>query len=128
MENRKFDYEALKKEAAKCLKKSGSMLGKDDVFTPLFKEFLEEALEGELDAHLEEDPEPNRKNGKGKKRVKTPNGEVQIDTPRDRNGTFEPELLPKRQKSLGVDMDRQIIATYVRGASYDDIRDHLMDL
>ena len=62
------------------------------------------------------------------KRVKTPNGEVQIDTPRDRNGTFEPELLPKRQKSLGVDMDRQIIATYVRGASYDDIRDHLMDL
>ncbi|MBP7269167.1 MAG: hypothetical protein KBA16_06365 [Bacteroidia bacterium] len=35
MENRKFDYEALKKEAAKCLKKSGSMLGKDGVFTPL---------------------------------------------------------------------------------------------
>ena len=119
MENKKFDYEAFKKEAAERLKKSGSML---------FKEFLEEALEGELDAHLEEDPEPNRKNGKGKKRVKTPNGEVQIDTPRDRNGTFEPELLPKRQKSLGVDMDRQIIATYVRGASYDDIRDHLMDL
>ena len=76
MENKKFDYEAFKKEAAERLKKSGSMLGKDDVFTPLFKEFLEEALEGELDAHLEEDPEPNRKNGKGKKRVKTPKGEV----------------------------------------------------
>lgn len=128
MENKKFDYEAFKKEAAERLKKGGSMLGKDGVFTPLFKEFLEEALEGELDAHLEEDPEPNRKNGKGKKRVKTPNGEVQIDTPRDRNGTFEPELLPKRQKSLGVDLDRQIIALYARGASYGDIRDHLMDM
>ena len=39
MENKKFDYEAFKKEAAERLKKSGSMLGKDDVFTPLFKEF-----------------------------------------------------------------------------------------
>ena len=76
MENKRSDYEAYKKEAAERLKKGGSMLGKDGVFTPLFKEFLEEALEGELDAHLEEDPEPNRKNGKGKKRVKTPNGEV----------------------------------------------------
>lgn len=52
MENKKFDYEAFKKEAAERLKKSGSMLSKDGVFTPLFKEFLKEALEGELDAPL----------------------------------------------------------------------------
>ena len=44
MENKKFDYEALKKGAALRLKKGGSMLGKDGVFTPLFKEFFEEAL------------------------------------------------------------------------------------
>lgn len=128
MEKKKFDYESFKKEAAERLKKGESMLGKDGVFTPLFKEFLEEALEGELEAHIEEDPEPNRKNGKGRKTVKTPNGTVEIETPRDRNGTFDPELLPKRQKSLGVDLDRQIIALYARGASYGDIRDHLMDM
>jgi hypothetical protein len=93
MEKKKFDYEAFKKEAAERLKKGGSVLGRDGVFTPLFKEFLEEALEGELEAHIEEDPEPNRKNGKGKKTVKTPNGAVEIETPRDRNGTFEPELI-----------------------------------
>ncbi len=128
MDKKKFDYEAFKKEAAERLKKGGSVLGRDGVFTPLFKEFLEEALEGELEAHIEEDPEPNRKNGKGKKTVKTPNGAVEIETPRDRNGTFEPELIAKRQKTLGVDLDRQIISLYARGASYGDIRDHLMDM
>lgn len=128
MEKKKFDYEAFKKEAAERLKNGGSVLGRDGVFTPLFKEFLEEALEGELEAHLEEDAEPNRKNGKGKKTVKTPNGAIEIETPRDRNGTFEPELIAKRQKTLGVDLDRQIIALYARGASYGDIRDHLMDM
>lgn len=128
MEKKKFDYESFKKEAADRLKNGGSMLGKDGVFTPLFKEFLEEALEGELEAHLEEEPLLNRKNGKGKKTVRTPNGAVEIETPRDRNSTFEPELLPKRQRSLGVDLDRQIIALYARGASYGDIRDHLMDM
>ena len=103
-------------------------MGRDGVFTPLFKEFLEEALDGELEAHIEEDPVPNRKNGKGRKTVKTPNGALEIETPRDRNGTFEPELIPKRQKTLGVDLDRQIISLYARGASYGDIRDHLMDI
>lgn len=128
MEKKKFDYEAFKKEAAERLKNGGSVLGRDGVFTPLFKEFLEEALDGELEAHIEEDPVPNRKNGKGRKTVKTPNGALEIETPRDRNGTFEPELIPKRQKTLGVDLDRQIISLYARGASYGDIRDHLMDI
>lgn len=128
MEKKKFDYEAFKKEAAERLKNGGSVLGRDGVFTPLFKEFLEEALDGELEAHIEEDPVPNRKNGKGRKTVKTSNGALEIETPRDRNGTFEPELIPKRQKTLGVDLDRQIISLYARGASYGDIRDHLMDI
>ncbi len=93
----------------------------------MLKEFLEEGLEGELEAHLEEDPTANRKNGKGRKKVKTSMGQVEVATPRDRNGTFDPELLPKRQRTLGVDLDRQIIALYARGASYGDIRDHVWD-
>lgn len=123
-----FDFEAFKKQAAARLKKGESLLGKEGVFTPLIKEFLEEALEGELEAHIESQEEANRKNGKGRKQVKTPIGNVEISTPRDRNGTFEPELLPKRHKTLGVDLDRQIIALYARGASYGDIRDHLSEL
>ncbi len=85
-------------------------------------------MHGELEAHLELEEEPNRKNGKGKKRVKTPVGNIEIETPRDRNGTFEPEIVAKRQKTLGVDLDRQIIALYARGASYGDIRDHLSEM
>lgn len=128
MEKQSFDFEAFKKEAASRLKKGETLLGRDGVFTPLLKEFLEEALEGELEAHIEETPEPDRKNGKGKKRVKTPVGNIEIATPRDRNGSFEPEILPKRHRTLGVDLDRQIIALYARGASYADIRDHLWDM
>lgn len=129
MEKKNFDFESFKKQATSRLKNGESLLGKDGVLTPLLKEFLEGALDGELEAHLEEDPaENNRKNGKGRKQVKTSIGTVDINPPRDRNGSFEPELIPKRHKPLGVDLDRQIIALYARGASYSDIRDHLMDM
>lgn len=127
-EKQSFDFEAFKKQAASRLKKGETLLGKDGVFTPLLKEFLEEAMNGELEAHIEEKEAPNRKNGKGKKQVKTTVGNVDIETPRDRNGTFEPEIIAKRQKTLGVDLDRQIIALYARGASYSDIRDHLSEM
>ncbi|WOK04924.1 IS256 family transposase [Imperialibacter roseus] len=127
MEKGKFDYETFKKSATQRLKQGDSLLGKEGVFTPLLKEFLEEALSGELDAHLDEEV-PNRKNGKGSKVLKTSLGNVEIDTPRDRNGTFDPEMVPKRQRTLGVDLDRQILALYARGASYGDISDHLQEM
>lgn len=128
MEKQTFDFDAFKKSAAARLKAGDSLLGRDGVLTPLLKEFLEQTLEGELEAHLQEDETPNRKNGKGQKRLKTSLGPVEMATPRDRNGTFEPEMVAKRQRTLGVDLDRQIIALYARGASYSDIRDHLMDM
>ena len=128
MEKQTFDFEAFKKQAATRIKNGETLLGKEGVLTPLLKEFLEGALEGELEAHIEEGEEANRKNGKGKKQVKTPVGSVDIATPRDRNGTFEPEIVAKRSKTLGVDLDRQIIALYARGASYGDIRDHLSEM
>lgn len=127
-EKQSFDFDAFKKQAASRLKSGETLLGKDGVFTPLLRDFLEEALDGELEAHLEAEQENNRKNGKGKKRVKTTLGHVDIATPRDRNGNFEPEIIPKRHKTLGVDLDRQIIALYARGASYGDIGDHLSDM
>lgn len=125
MEKQRFDFEAFKKTAAARLKKGDSLLGKEGVFTPLLKEFLEEALSGELDVHIEDSEEPNRKNGKGRKQLKTSLGSVEIETPRDRAGTFEPEIVAKRQRTLGVDLDRQILALYARGSSFGDISGHL---
>lgn len=67
-----FDFEAFKARGGHPDQERDTLLGKDGVLTPLFKEFLEGALEGELDAHLEESEDPYRKNGKGRKQVKTP--------------------------------------------------------
>ena len=61
MEKKKFDYEAFKKEAAERLKKGCSVLGKDGVFTPLFKEFLEEAFRNtSASKRLPATPEPTK--------------------------------------------------------------------
>ena len=123
-----FDFDQFKQQAQEKLKAGGTLLGTDGVLTPLIKEFLEETLEAELDVHLDEPGPRNRRNGKGKKTVKTALGQVEIDTPRDRNASFEPKLVPKRQSRLGTDLDRQIIALYARGSSYGDIRDYLADM
>lgn len=128
MKKEEFDYEAFKAQALKELLDGGDLLGKEGVFTPLLKDFLEESLEGELDAHLEEAPPTNRRNGKGKKQVKTSMGQLNIQTPRDRDSTFSPELLPKRQSRLGTSLERQILALYARGSSYSDICDYLSEM
>lgn len=130
MKNEKsgFDFDKFKEQTKSKLQKGDSLLGKEGVLTPLLKEFLEETLEGELEDHLDETRSLNRKNGKGKKVVKTSIGPVEITTPRDRNGTYDPQIVAKRHRSLGVDLDRQIIALYARGSSLTDIRDHLEEL
>ena len=67
MEKQGFDFAAFKKEATARLKKGETLLGRDGVFTPLLKEFLEEAMDAELESHIDLEDAPNRKNGKGKK-------------------------------------------------------------
>lgn len=128
MKDTKFDYEAFKEQAIERLKAGKGLVGSEGAFTPLIKSFLEEALQGELEEHISQEEQPNRKNGKGKKRVRTSSGEVVIQTPRDRAGTFDPKILPKRTKNLPSDIERQIIALYARGNSYGDIRDFLEEM
>lgn len=123
-----FDYAAFKEEAHKRLLNGGDLLGKDGALTPFLKDFLEESLSVELDVHLANETIRNRKNGKGKKQVKTSKGAVEICTPRDRVGTFDPNLIPKRQTSAGLGLKRQIITWYARGSSYNDIFDHLYEM
>ncbi|MEO0899010.1 MAG: IS256 family transposase [Bacteroidota bacterium] len=123
MEN--FDFESFKAEALEKLKAGKGLSGKDGAFTPLLKAFLEEALKGELDVHLAEEDQSNRKNGKSSKKLRSSHGEFELDTPRDRAGSFDPKIVGKRQKNLPSDIERQIIALYARGSSMGDIRDFL---
>lgn len=128
MKEGKFDFEEFKTQALADLKAGKGFTGAEGAFRPLFKMFLESALEGELEAHLEEGEQKNRKNGKGKKRVRTTGGEVEISTPRDRASTFDPKILAKRQKHLPADIERQIFVLYARGNSYGDIRDFMDEM
>jgi len=121
MENEKFDFEAFKKEAIKKIKAGNGLSGSEGAFTPLLKAFLEEALQGEIEEHISQEDLPNRKNGKGSKVVRSSLGQFELQTPRDRAGTFNPKLVAKRQKNLPSDIERQIFALYARGSSLGDI-------
>lgn len=112
-----FDFE----EALKALQSGKAITGKDGVLTPLIKKLTEAALEGELDSHLAEEVVPNRKNGKTSKTVKSTAGPFELDTPRDRAGTFEPQLVKKHQTSVSDEIEAKILSMYGLGMSYRDI-------
>jgi len=125
-----FNYDDFEKEALDKLKRGVSLEGKDGVLAPLLKRLLDASLQGELEGHLlegraQETGRNNRRNGLSTKKVKTLYGPIDITTPRDRNGSFEPEILPKRQTTLGDGLDHKIIGLYALGMSYTDICDHL---
>lgn len=130
MKEEKFDFEAFTRQAGEQLRKGRPFTGKDGVFTPLIKRILEASLEGELDDHLEETREEtrNRRNGHNTKNLKSSLGSIEIFSPRDRNATFEPQTIPKRQRTLSEDIDKQILALYSRGMSYSDIQSHIKDM
>ncbi|MCF3868244.1 transposase, partial [Salmonella enterica subsp. enterica serovar Weltevreden] len=77
--------------------------------TQLIKLLTEASLSAELESHLGSDVEANRKNGSGKKTIKAPTGTFVLATPRDRNGTFEPQLVKNHQTTLSDEIERKII-------------------
>ena len=119
-----FDMEA----ALKALREGQDLTGKDGILTPLIKQLTEAAMKAELDHHLANEDTPNRKNGKTSKTIKGPTGSFEIDTPRDRAGTFEPQLIKKHQTHLTDELERKILALFALGNSYQDIRGHIADL
>ena len=123
-----FDFTSFEQQAINQLRSGKPLEGKDGILAPLIKRLVEASLEGELDAHLEEDTDTNRRNGKTTKQVKTGFGTVPITTPRDRNGSFEPQTLAKRQTTLGEALDHKVISMYGKGMSYSDICAHLEEL
>lgn len=128
MKKKEFDYENFEREAIEGLRSGKKLEGKDGVLAPLLKRILEAGMQGELQAHLDGDESANRRNGKMSKGVKTSFGKVVIETPRDRNSTFDPQILPKRKTVLGEALDHKVISLYSYGMSYNDIVKHLDEM
>lgn len=126
-----FNFNEFKEEAISQIKKGQPLTGKGGILTPLLKELLESALEGEMDAHLQESHESglsNRRNGKSSKTLKTGSESFELLTPRDRDGSFEPEIVKKRQTVLNESLDNKILALYAIGMSYEAISEHLAEM
>jgi putative transposase len=119
-----FDFD----EALAALRNGQDLTGKDGILTPLIKQLTEAALKAELETHLEQEEAPNRKNGTSKKTVKSSTGSFELETPRDRSGTFEPKLVKKHQTHLTDDIERKVLSLFALGNSYQDIAGHIADL
>lgn len=122
--------EELQKKALEQLKSGKSLFGKDGAFAPLLKNFIEKALDAEMDGHLDENQreQGNKRNGKGKKTIKSRSGSFEIDTPQDRHSSFEPELVRKRQTILAESLEGKILGLYGLGMSYRDISKHIEEM
>jgi len=125
-----FDYESFKQRAIKGLYEGKPLTGENGLFAPLLKHFLETALEGEMDGHLSQTrhTEQNRRNGKTTKTVKSSAGLLDLTTPRDRSGTYQPQLVPKRQTVLTPQLEQKVLSLYSVGTSYSDITQHLQEM
>lgn len=123
-------YAEMQKKALEQLRTGKSMLGKDGAFAPLFKQFLEAALEAEMESHLDEQERNNgnKRNGKGKKTLKTNAGEVDISTPQDRQSSFEPQIVKKRETILAESLTSKILGLYGLGMSLRDISRHIEEM
>ena len=108
-----------------------------DVYTLLresFKDILQELMEAELDASLGYEKNQkgdcitsNKRNGHSPKTLKSQYGEFRIDVPRDREGEFEPKLIPKYQRDISG-IEEKVISLYARGMSTRDIHDQIQEL
>ena len=118
-------------DAVQQLLKGKNINGKDGVLAPLVKQLVEAALEAELDSHITQDVfsgNKNRKNGKTSKTIKSTNGTFELNTPRDRIGSFEPQLVKKNQTTISNEIEERILSMYGLGLSYRDIIKHIEEI
>ena len=113
--------------------RSGKRLtGKDGLLAPLIKQLTEAALEAEVESHIANDVlngKVNRRNGFNTKTIKgTSDGSFELETPRDRNGTFEPQIVKKHQTTISDEIEEKIVSMYGLGMSYVDISSHIEDI
>ena len=127
------DPEELARELAKVTSMD-DLVGKDGVFARMFGKTLSAMLEGEMSSHLGYEKHEargrnsgNSRNGKRRKRVRSSQGETEIEVPRDRNGSFEPQIVRKYATSSN-ELEDKIIAMYARGMTVGDIMDALQEM
>jgi len=113
-------------------KKGKRLTGKGGLLAPLIKQLTEAALEAEIESHIANDVlggKSNRRNGYNKKTIKgTSDGSFELETPRDRNGTFEPQLVKKHQTTISDEIEEKILSMYGLGMSYRDISLHIEEI
>ena len=109
-----------------------NILGKEGLIKQLSKCILERALEAEMQAHLgydryERNASDNARNGSFKKNLTTENGQLELEVPRDRKGSFEPVIVKKKQTRI-EGLDDKIISLYAKGMSVSDIKIQMQEL
>jgi putative transposase len=134
MASKQSKQDALIDELLQDCKDPKDILGNNGLLKQLTKRLVERTLEAELTNHLGYGPNAakgrgsgNNRNGKTQKTVQGDSGEILIDVPRDRNGSFEPQLVKKRQRRL-KGFDEKVISLYARGLSTRDIQGQLEEL
>jgi putative transposase len=134
MTRKKSKRDTLIDELLEDISDPKDILGKNGLLKQLTKRLVERTLEAELTDHLGYEPHEhkghgtgNNRNGKGNKTVQSETGAIEIDVPRDRNATFEPKLIKKRQRRL-EGFDDKVLALYSRGLSTRDIQGQVEEL
>ncbi|MEZ5031014.1 MAG: transposase [Saprospiraceae bacterium] len=118
-----FDYAEFEREAISKLRSGKGLTGEGGALTDLIGRIVTAAFEGEMEAHLSSEEEPgNRRNGYTRKTVRTGLGPIEVRPPRDRQGSFEPELIKKWEHSIAPELEAQILTLYSMGTGYEDIR------
>jgi transposase-like protein len=130
----KSKQDALIDELLKECRDPKQILGKEGLLKQLTKRLVERALQAELTDHLGYEPNAaegrgveNSRNGYGQKTLQADSGPIQVEVPRDRNSSFEPQLVKKRQRRL-EGFDDKVLALYSRGLSTRDIQGQLEEL
>lgn len=122
--NQTFDLN----EVLEQIKAGAKIDGKDGVLAPLIKQLTEAALQAELESHLTSEINKNRKNGKSTKTMKSSVGEFELDIPRDRNGSYEPQIVKKHQTHISDNIEQKILSLYALGNSYSQISEHIEEM
>ncbi|WP_264720174.1 IS256 family transposase [Wolbachia endosymbiont (group B) of Eucosma cana] len=120
------DYKELETNILSSIRESRPLMGKDGALTPFVKRLLEASLEGEIEHHLStESEENNRRNGRNGKTLKTSAGSFELLTPRDREGSFEPQIVKKRQTT---ELETKVLNMFASGVGYRDIASYVEEI
>lgn len=118
----------------KDYKKPEDLIGENGLLKQLTKRLLERAMSAEMTEHIGYEKHDvagnnsgNSRNGKSAKTIKGTFGEIALETPRDRNGTFEPQIIEKHQTRF-TGFDENIISLYARGLSTREIQQHIEEI